>query len=125
MLTKEKVKKIIIILIVVYIGILIAGFIGASLLNMIDPPENHSYGDRTDTNDYSSSSSSHSSSSPSSSSSSSHYHGSGYGSSSHSDYDVRDSRYELSRRDPGAYYDHYEYGEDYDIDDYLESEGFD
>lgn len=123
MVTKEKVKKIIIILIVAYIGILIAGFIGASLLNMIDPPENHGHENHIDTNDYSSPTTS--SSSPSSSSSSSHHHGSGYGSSSHSDYDVRDSRYELSRRDPGAYYDHYEYGEDYDIDDYLESEGFD
>lgn len=34
-------------------------------------------------------------------------------------------RYTLSRTDPGAYYDHYEYGDNYDIDDYLESEGFD
>ena len=31
----------------------------------------------------------------------------------------------LSRTDPGAYYDHYEYGDNYDIDDYLESEGYD
>lgn len=34
-------------------------------------------------------------------------------------------RYTLSRSDPGAYYDHYEYGDNYDIDDYLESEGYD
>ena len=34
-------------------------------------------------------------------------------------------RYTLSRSDPGAYYDHYEYGDNYEIDDYLESEGYD
>lgn len=34
-------------------------------------------------------------------------------------------RYTLSRTDPGAYYDHYEYGDDYGIDDYLEVEGYD
>lgn len=34
-------------------------------------------------------------------------------------------RYTLSRSDPGAYYDHYEYGDNYAIDDYLESQGFD
>ena len=34
-------------------------------------------------------------------------------------------RYTLSRTDPGAYYDNYEYGDNYDIDDYLESEGYD
>ena len=34
-------------------------------------------------------------------------------------------RYTLSRTDPGAYYDHYEYGDNYEIDNYLESEGFD
>ena len=34
-------------------------------------------------------------------------------------------RYTLSRTDPGAYYDHYEYGDNYDIDNYLESEGYD
>ncbi|WP_458402939.1 hypothetical protein [Methanobrevibacter sp.] len=33
--------------------------------------------------------------------------------------------YTLSRSDPGAYYDHYEYGDNYEIDDYLESQGFD
>lgn len=34
-------------------------------------------------------------------------------------------RYTLSRTDPGAYYDHYEYGDNYDIDDYLEVQGYD
>jgi hypothetical protein len=34
-------------------------------------------------------------------------------------------RHTLSRDDPGAYYDHYEYGDDYGIDDFLESQGFD
>ena len=48
-----------------------------------------------------------------SSPSSSHYH------------TVVPDRYTLSRTDPGAYYDHYEYGDDYDIDDYLEVEGYD
>jgi hypothetical protein len=38
---------------------------------------------------------------------------------------VVEDRYSLSRNDPGAYYDHYEYGDNYDIDDYLESEGYD
>lgn len=48
-----------------------------------------------------------------SSSPSSHYH------------TVVPDRYSLSRSDPGAYYDHYEYGDNYEIDDYLESEGYD
>ena len=47
---------------------------------------------------------------------------SGGGSSYHT---VVPDRYTLSRTDPGAYYDHYEYGDNYDIDNYLESEGFD
>lgn len=46
------------------------------------------------------------------------------GSSSHYNTVVPD-RYTLSRTDPGAYYDYYEYGDNYEIDDYLESEGFD
>lgn len=54
-----------------------------------------------------------SSSSSSGSSGSDHYH------------TVLDDRYTMSRTDPGSYYDHYEYGDNYDIDDYLESEGFD
>jgi hypothetical protein len=49
-----------------------------------------------------------------------------YGSSSGSHYHtVVPDRYTLSRSDPGAYYDHYEYGDNYDIDDYLESQGYD
>ncbi|WP_407375750.1 hypothetical protein [Methanobrevibacter sp.] len=51
----------------------------------------------------------------------SYYTGSGYG----GYHTVVPDRYTLSRTDPGAYYDHYEYGDNYDIDDYLESEGFD
>lgn len=47
------------------------------------------------------------------SSGSSHYH------------TVVPDRYTLSRTDPGAYYDHYEYGDNYAIDDYLESQGYD
>ena len=31
----------------------------------------------------------------------------------------------IARDDPDWYYDHYEYGDDFDIDDYLESEGYD
>lgn len=38
---------------------------------------------------------------------------------------VDTSPYGLAKNDPGAYYDHYEYGDNYDIDDYLESQGFD
>lgn len=34
-------------------------------------------------------------------------------------------RHSLSRSDPGSYYDHYEYGDNYEIDDYLESQGYD
>ena len=49
----------------------------------------------------------------SSSSGSGHYH------------TVIPDRYTLSRTDPGAYYDHYEYGDNYEIDDYLESQGYD
>ena len=50
----------------------------------------------------------------------------GYSSGSGSHYHtVVPDRYTLSRTDPGAYYDHYEYGDNYEIDNYLESEGFD
>ncbi|WP_298521927.1 hypothetical protein [uncultured Methanobrevibacter sp.] len=38
---------------------------------------------------------------------------------------VDTSPYSLAKNDPGAYYDHYEYGDNYKIDDYLESQGFD
>lgn len=34
-------------------------------------------------------------------------------------------RYTLAHTDPDSYYDHYEYGDDPDIDDYLEVEGYD
>ena len=55
---------------------------------------------------------------------SNHASSGGYSSSDHYHTVVPD-RYSLSRSDPGAYYDHYEYGDDYAIDDYLESQGFD
>lgn len=48
-----------------------------------------------------------------------------YSGSSGSYHTVVPDRYTLSRNDPGAYYDHYEYGDNYEIDDYLESEGYD
>lgn len=48
-----------------------------------------------------------------------------YYSSGSSYHTVIPDRYTLSRTDPGAYYDHYEYGDDYGIDDYLEVEGYD
>ncbi len=67
-----------------------------------------------DRNDFSSTyAQTSSTSSPSYSGGSSHY------------YTVVPDRYTLSRTDPGAYYDHYEYGDNYEIDDYLESEGYD
>ena len=50
---------------------------------------------------------------------------SSYGGGSSHYHTVVPDRYTLSRTDPGAYYDHYEYGDNYDIDDYLESEGYD
>lgn len=48
-----------------------------------------------------------------SSSSSSHYGG------------VDDSPHTIAKNDPDWYYDHYEYGDNPDIDDYLESQGYD
>lgn len=33
-------------------------------------------------------------------------------------------RYSLAHNDPDSYYDHYDYGDNYEIDDYLESEGY-
>ncbi|WP_303247603.1 hypothetical protein [uncultured Methanobrevibacter sp.] len=33
-------------------------------------------------------------------------------------------RNSLAHNDPDSYYDHYDYGDDYEIDDYLESEGY-
>ena len=55
------------------------------------------------------------------------YSGGGYSGSGGSGHyhTVVPDRYTLSRTDPGAYYDHYEYGDNYEIDDYLESEGYD
>lgn len=50
---------------------------------------------------------------------------SGYSSGSSHYHTVVPDRYTLSRTDPGAYYDHYEYGDNYEIDDYLESQGYD
>ena len=38
---------------------------------------------------------------------------------------VDDSPSKIATRDPDWYYDHYEYGDNPDIDDYLESEGYD
>lgn len=38
---------------------------------------------------------------------------------------VDDSPWSIASSDPDWYYDHYEYGDNYDIDDYLESEGYD
>ena len=33
-------------------------------------------------------------------------------------------RYSLAQNDPDSYYGHYDYGDNYEIDDYLESEGY-
>lgn len=37
---------------------------------------------------------------------------------------VVEDRYSLSRNDPDSYYDYYEYGDNYEIDNYLESQGY-
>ena len=58
-------------------------------------------------------------------STSSYDYSGGYGGGSSHYHTVVPDRYTLSRTDPGAYYDHYEYGDNYEIDNYLESEGFD
>lgn len=62
-----------------------------------------------------------------SSSDSSYSSGSGYSSSGGSEHyhTVVGDRESLAYSDPDSYYDHYEYGDNYDIDDYLESEGYD
>lgn len=53
------------------------------------------------------------------------YSSSGYsGSSSHYHTVVPDSN-TLYRSDPDSYYDHYEYGDNYEADEYLESQGYD
>ena len=59
-----------------------------------------------------------------------HYYSSGSGSGSSSSGSshyggVDTSPNTIARNDPDWYYDHYEYGDNPDIDDYLESEGFD
>ena len=55
---------------------------------------------------------------------SSHYQtGSSSGSSHYGGVD--DSPRTIAKNDPDWYYDHYEYGDNLDIDDYLESEGYD
>ena len=68
------------------------------------------------------------------SNSNTHYYdvgsGSSSGSYSHSSHSshyggVDDSPRTIARNDPDWYYDHYEYGDNPDIDDYLESEGYD
>ena len=69
----------------------------------------------------------------SSSDSKSHYYSSGSGSSSGSSHSTHSSHYSgvddsphtIARNDPDWYYDHYEYGDNPDIDDYLESQGYD
>lgn len=53
------------------------------------------------------------------------YHGSSYSSTSSSRYHVDNSPSKIARNDPDWYYDHYEYGDNYAIDDYLESQGYD
>jgi len=61
---------------------------------------------------------------------SSHYYsnGGGSGGSSYSSSQhyggVDDSPSTIAKNDPDWYYDHYEYGDNQDIDDYLESEGY-
>ena len=59
-----------------------------------------------------------------SSSSSSHYSGGSSSSSSHYG-GVDDSPHTIAKNDPDWYYDHYEYGDNPDIDDDLESQGYD
>ena len=44
---------------------------------------------------------------------------------SSSRYHVDNSPSKIARNDPDWYYDHYEYGDNYAIDDYLESQGYD
>ena len=95
-------QKIICILIICIILIfMISGFIGFISMN------NYS-SDDTNTNYYLSDSSDSSSSSHSS-----HYSG------------VDTSPNTIAKNDPDWYYEHYEYGDNPDIDDYLESEGYD
>lgn len=57
---------------------------------------------------------------------SSDYNYNNYGGSSYSSpsYDVDDSPETIAKNDPDWYYDHYEYGDYPEIDDYLESQGY-
>jgi hypothetical protein len=48
-----------------------------------------------------------------------------YYSSSSGRYHVDNSPSTIARNDPDWYYDHYDYGDNYAIDDYLESQGYD
>lgn len=53
------------------------------------------------------------------------YHEPYYPSASSSRYHVDNSPSTIARNDPDWYYDHYDYGDNYAIDDYLESQGYD
>ena len=110
-------KKIITLLIIAIILIIaISGSIGFLFVNTSD------YSNSYYTSDDSSGSSYYSG--VDSSSGSSHYSGvdSSSGSSHYSGVD--NSPYTIAKNDPDWYYDHYEYGDYPDIDDYLESEGY-
>ena len=100
----DKNNKIIAVLV---ICIILFGFIGNSVSVLMDTVD---HSDNSGTHYYSSGSGS---SAHSSSSSSSHYRG------------VDTSPGTIARNDPDWYYDHYEYGDNPEIDDYLESQGYD
>lgn len=53
------------------------------------------------------------------------YHEPYYYSTSSGRYHVDNSPSTIARNDPDWYYDHYDYGDNYAIDDYLESQGYD
>lgn len=97
--TWNKNSKIIAILIICIILILtVSGFISFLTIDNYSPDD---------------STAQHYTSNSKSSSSSSHYGG------------VDDSPSKIASNDPDRYYDHYEYGDNPDYDDYLESEGYD
>jgi len=96
-------KTIAVLIIVVILIFAVTGIAGSFLLNTYSGSDTH-----YSTSDVGSSSGSHSSSS------SSHYGGVDTSPSSR-----------FIREDSDWYYDHYEYGDNPDVDDYLESEGFD
>ena len=59
-----------------------------------------------------------------------HYYKSGSGSGGSSQHSSHyggfdDSPHTIAKNDPDWYYDHYEYGDNDDIDEYLESQGYD